>query len=251
MTSMELQVNTGQRNFYRVAVALVLVATAFPCLGQTKTPCPPPSVSVEGGTSASTPCVGRTYSTSFNTAENPLSEGGAWSNVGLDWTPVISNGSIAYGTHHNTGYNDSYAHLSGFAPNQSIRGTVFSTGSFTENQEIELHLRWADAPHVARGYEVLIEANNRYAAIVRWNGGLGDFTILVEFGLPSVPVTGDTLEARIVGSTITVLFNNATVQTISDTTFTTGNPGIGFFSRDPSGAPNTRFAWADITATDL
>jgi hypothetical protein len=46
---------------------------------------------------------------------------------------------------------------------------------------------------------------------------------------------GDVLEARIVGSTITVLFNGASVGTVTDTTLANG-PGIGFFSRDSSGA---------------
>lgn len=239
--------NITKQSFY----CLAMIAMACPCFGQTTKPCPPPSLQVVGGTSVATACAVRQYATSFNASENPLSETGAWINVGLDWTPVVSNGSIAYGTHHNTGYNDSYAHLSGFGPNHSIRGTVFRTGTFTENQEIELHLRWADTDHVARGYEVLIEANNRYAAIVRWNGALGDFTILADYSIPRVPVTGDTLEARIVGSTITVLFNGATVGTVVDSTFTNGNPGLGFFSRDPSGAPNSRFAWSDIDASDL
>jgi len=206
---------------------------------------------VQSGSAVTTVCAARTYSSTFDVSENPLSESGEWINVGLDWTPVVTAASNAYGTHHNTGYNDSYAHLSGFAPDQSIRGTVFKTGTFTEHQEIELHLRWADSAHVARGYEILIEANNLYSSIVRWNGALGDFTILADYSIPRAPVTGDVLEAKITGGTITVLFNGTIVGTATDSTWTTGDPGIGFFSRDPTGEPNSRFAWSDIAATDL
>jgi hypothetical protein len=121
-------------------------------------------LSVEGGTTVSTVCIGRQYSTSFDSVENPLSEIAAWINVGLDWTPVVTNGSIAYGTSQ---YGLQRLLLtSPGSPRTVDPGTVFSTGSFTENQEIELHLRWGDSPHLARRYE-MIEANNRYGTITR------------------------------------------------------------------------------------
>lgn len=193
------------------------------------------------------------YATNFDGTESVLSEGGIWSNVGLDWTLVRTNGDIAYGTHKATGYNDSYAHLTGFSADQSAEGTIFKSGTFGGNQEIELHLRWADSAHSARGYEILVEANNRYAYIVRWNGPLGDFTILTASGavrLPRAPVTGDIIKAQIVGSLITVFFNGVQVGSVSDSTWTTGNPGIGFYSDDASGTQNSRFGFTAFTARD-
>src|ERR1051325_4346552 len=65
------------------------------------------------------------YATSFDGSEAPLSEGGAWSNTGLDWTPVIKSNGAAHGTQTgNGGYDDSYAVLSGFSPNQAASATV-------------------------------------------------------------------------------------------------------------------------------
>jgi hypothetical protein len=192
-----------------------------------------------------------TYTTNFDSTEYPLSEGGAWINVGLDWTSVRTSGGIAYGTHQDTGYNDSYAHLTGFSADQSAEATIFKTGTFAFNQEVELHLRWSDAAHVARGYEVLWDARNGYAYIVRWNGALGDFSILSAVAFPRAPVTGDIVKAQIVGTLITVYLNGSLVGSYSDATWATGNPGIGFYSDDPTGAQNSRFGFTSFTARDV
>jgi hypothetical protein len=194
--------------------------------------------------------IAKTYTTNFDATENPISEGGAWTNIGLDWTAVVTSGGIAHGTHRATGYNDSYAILSGFAADQSVEATIFINGSFTYNQEVELLLRWSQSAHVARGYEVLWDARNAYGYIVRWNGALGDFTLLKRLAFPRAPVSGDIVKARIVGSVITVYFNGALVGIFSDSTWATGNPGIGFYSDDPSGAQNPRFGFTRFMATD-
>lgn len=199
----------------------------------------------------------RSYTTNFDLAENPLSEGGTWVNVGLDWTAVRTSGGIAYGTHMATGYDDSYAHLSGFTADQSIQGTIYKdpTFTFTQNQEIELHLRWADSAHVARGYEILWEARNSYGIrIMRWNGSLGSFSEVKWFQPGRAPVSGDVLKAQIVRNVITVYLNGTLIGTHdltgSSPLWTDGNPGIGFFSRDPTGAQNSRFGLSSITASD-
>jgi hypothetical protein len=190
------------------------------------------------------------YSTDFNGDEAPISEGGKWSNRGLDWTPVHKGNGIAYGTHAASGYDDSYAYLSGFGPDHSVEATIYKTGTTTKNQEVELHLRWADSAHSARGYEVLWEARNRYGYIVRWNGALGDFKILAPVPFPRAPVTGDVLKAQIVGNVISVFLNGTLVKKITDSTWTSGNPGMGFFSEDATGDQNVLFAFTKYVATD-
>jgi hypothetical protein len=65
--------------------------------------------------------LAQTYTTKFDGEENPLSEGGRWTNEGLDWAKIRKSGGIAYGTETgtNTGsrmYDDSIAQLSGFPP---------------------------------------------------------------------------------------------------------------------------------------
>jgi len=70
------------------------------------------------------------YSTDFDGTESPISEGGAWSHVGLDWTLVDTAGGIAYGTQTGTnGYDDSYAHLSGFPPDHSASAVIYRSPS--------------------------------------------------------------------------------------------------------------------------
>ena len=195
------------------------------------------------------------YSSTFDIAQSPLSEGGAWTNGGtdaLDWTDVVTANGRACGTHGGIGYDDSFAHLSGFAPDHSIEATIYRTGSFTANQEVELHLRWASGPHLARGYEVLWPVDNYAGQIMRWNGGLGDFTPLASFDARRVPQDGDVLKAEIVGDTIHVYLNgvqlSTTPSTVRDGTWTDGNPGIGFFTRNPD--QNLNFCFTSVLAQD-
>src|SRR5262245_913967 len=93
-----------------------VASVALPGMSRSATPCPPPTVSLTGGSTASTTCgTGKvTYSTNFPANENPISEGGRWRNTGLDWTPVATSGGLAYSTQTSNGYDDSYAFLSGF-----------------------------------------------------------------------------------------------------------------------------------------
>jgi hypothetical protein len=184
----------------------------------------------------------QTYSTNFRNSESPLSDGGKWTNGGtngLDWTNVQVIGGIACGTQSGTGqgpkmYDDSYAILSGFAPDQTALGVVrYENPSASCHQEVELLLRWTSLPHKATGYECLfrcLNASESYIEIVRWNGSLGDWTYLARFHSNLAGINdGDTLKAEITGTVISVYVNNMLKLQAIDSTYTTGNPGIGFF----------------------
>lgn len=72
-------------------------------------------------------CFCQTYTTTFAGSENPLSEGGRWSNNGLDWTTIRKGHGLAYSTQSGIEagkfqFNDSYAVLSGFPPDQEAWG---------------------------------------------------------------------------------------------------------------------------------
>lgn len=183
---------------------------------------------------ASRTASAQTFSTEFAGTENPLSEGGAWSHTGVDWTRVQKANGIAFGTQTGTaGYDDSYAVLSGFGPDQSGSAQVHIAPSIDRScsHEMEILLRWADSSHNARGYEVNISFDGGYSQIVRWNGALGDFTVL-QGGSYSGLKEGDTFKAEIVGDLIKVSVNGTQIAQVRDGTFTTGNPGIGFFRRE-------------------
>ena len=175
----------------------------------------------------------QTFTTEFDGTENPLSEGGVWSHTGVDWAKVQKANGIAFGTQTGTGgYDDSYALLAGFGPDQSGSAKVHLASSIDGSctHEMEILLRWADDDHNARGYEINISFDGAYSQIVRWNGPVGNFTVLQGgdyYGLKD----GDMFEASILGDLITVSVNGHQIAQVRDSTFNTGDPGIGFFRR--------------------
>ena len=230
-----------------VIASASLAGVALPAIARAvANPCAPPSLTIDGGAAVTTACAAKTYTTNFAGLENPLSEGGVWSNVGLDWTNVQKVNGLACGTLDGTGgYNDSYAHLSGFPADHTASAVVRVASGLTDTHEVELLMRWADSARSARGYE----CNMNYQGgcqIVRWNGTIGDFTVLGGANAPGVS-TGDVFKASVVGNVITVWLNNTQIVQVTDGTFTSGNPGIGFYRRT-SGA-NTDYGFTSFTAT--
>ena len=203
----------------------------------------------------------QTYTTHFPGGENPLSENGKWTNNSVDWTTVRKSGGVACGTQTGTNagiykFDDSFAHLSGFPPDQEAWGQVhIAKPDSSCNQEVEILLRWTSSPHRTTGYECFARCVNdasSYVEIVRWDGGLGKFTYLARmhgtnYGLKN----GDTLKASIVGNKITVFINGVQKAQATDDTFKTGNPGIGFFlacSGRRGFGSNTNFGLSTFTA---
>jgi len=180
---------------------------------------------------------GASYATDFNLAEAPLREGDSWRHNGLDWALVNSGDGIAFGTQAlgvlragPAQYNDSYAYLSGFAPNQQASGIIHK-GQIDPSctHEVEILLRWKDGAHAASGYECNLAYDGAYAEIVRWNGPVGDYTYVARGQVPGGVRDGDVLSASVVGTTITLSVNGVTVVTATDATFSEGDPGMAFW----------------------
>lgn len=178
-----------------------------------------------------------TYSTNFDTDESPLSENGAWRQDGTDWTNVDTAGGTAFGTQPlgaargpDGEYNDSYAHLTGFPPDQEATA-VIHRGQVDPSctHEVELLLRWSDSAHSASGYECNLAYDGSYMHVIRWNGALGDFDFLTMSSVPGGIADGDTFRATVVGNVITVYVNDIERATVVDSAITSGNPGIGFW----------------------
>jgi hypothetical protein len=149
-------------------LAFVLSLATASDFAAAATPCPPPQLSVEGGSSVATDCPSDAggYSTDFPATENPLSQGGRWVNgkaVGLDWNNLESATGKVYATVRSglsgSRYDDSIAHLSKsfgtYSPNQFAEATVYAVNGYTANHEVELLLRFSISEHNAHGYEVL------------------------------------------------------------------------------------------------
>ena len=206
----------------------------------------------------------QTYGTRFQGAENPLSEGGRWINDGADWAKIRKSGGFACGTQTgtNTGSNkfdDSYAHLSGFPPDQEAWGKVrIAKPDPSCHQEVEILLRWSSSPHLTTGYECFARCLNTeasYVQVVRWEGPLGKFTYLADmrgtnYGLKD----GDVLKASIVGNLIRVYVNGVQKAQVTDDTYKTGNPGIGEFlacDADHGFGSNADYGFSSFTARGL
>jgi hypothetical protein len=205
----------------------------------------------------------QTFTSDFVRTENPISENGRWNNggnSGLDWTNVRTGNGMAFGTQTGTDtgvsrYNDSYAVLSGFPPDQMAEGVVHivnPTGLC--NQEVELLLRWTSSAHRATGYECLfrcLDSTGFYMQVVRWNGPLGDFTYIANLHDSSAGIKdGDKLKASISANVITVYINGILKLQCTESTYPKGNPGIGFFLHGCGGS-NSDFGFTNFTATGL
>ena len=212
-------------------------------------PCPQPTMGATGGTSVTAACgSGKSYTTNFPLTENPISEGGVWTHAGSSWSKVQTLGGFACGTQTGSGgYNDSYAHLSGFGADHTASAIIKKDSGLQNFHECELHLRWNDTSSTASGYECNIAYNGEYCQIVRWEGGFGSFTELKKANGVTAPQTGDVFKASIVGSLIIVSMNNVEIIRASDTTWPTGNPGMGFYIESTTN--NQGFGFSSFTAT--
>jgi hypothetical protein len=199
----------------------------------------------------------RGYSTAFlRLTEAPISEGGIWLNHGVDWTDISMQPGLAFGTQAggNT-FDDSVQYLARtWGPNQKSSIVIHKAGTIgASNLEVECHVRgFTDGAHVQRGYELNIAFNAAYATIVRWNGALGDFTNITQLlsGVPT-PNDGDVLSLEIVGSSLVGRLNGSSFITGTDTTWTNGSPGMGFFRVGGTAADQQRFCAASFNAITL
>jgi hypothetical protein len=178
-----------------------------------------------------------TYTTQFPLTEKPISEDGNWVNggtVGLDWHNVVTKPGLAMGTDSPVAYSDPTAILTGtWGADQAVEATVYSVNPTSSlYQEVEIRLRSQISAHSITGYEILfrcLKTTGAYMQVVRWNGSLGDFTYLSSHSGPQFGVAnGDVVKASIFGNTIRVYINNALVDSVNDSTYASGNPGIGF-----------------------
>jgi len=199
----------------------------------------------------------QSYSTNFPLTENPISEGGKWINgkvAGIDWNNVATVPGEAYGAVIVGGYNDDIAVLTTtYAAGQYAQATVHRASGYSPSggHEIELLLHFKVTANNARGYEVLWGISG-YIAIVRWNGPLGDYTPLYDPGTGPTPVDGDVLRAEISGGVIKVYRNGSLLATgPANTTWTDGQPGVGFWPTDRGGVTPANYGWKNFTAGNL
>jgi hypothetical protein len=201
----------------------------------------------------------KTYTTVFSATENPISENGNWVNghtLGVDWKDVRTMPGLAMGTQSGAvGYDDSTALLTGtWGANQMVQATVHTVNqqSGSVYEEVEIRLRSAISPNRITGYEINFRCshNGQYYTVVRWNGPINDFTTLMSGGGPGLS-DGDVVKATVVGSGISVYINGVLLSTVSDGTYTTGNPGMGFFMQGGSSNLDGDFGFTSFMASEI
>ncbi len=205
--------------------------------------------------------AGRVYTTKFPLTENPISEGGNWIDgqaVGLDWHDVSTTPGLAIGHQSGSSYTDGTALLTGnWGPTQTVEAVVHAVNPKEPcYQEVEMRLRSSLTAHSCTGYEISFKATksaSAYLIIVRWNGKVGDFTYLANVtGAQYGIAEGDTVKATIAGNVITAYINGMAVGTATDSTYTTGSPGMGFNleTGDPAClGTNADYGFTSFTAT--
>jgi len=191
------------------------------------------------------------YSTNFPVAQNPISENGQFvtsTSPGVDWSglqlggggnlpvapvEIAAPGQAESVDYANPNYGDALAVLTGdWGADQSASITVGDIPPTSAGyEEVEIHLR--TDPTTGTGYEVAWAYNHDYLLIATWNGGgvvgTGAYTTLLEDHGPQYAIEpGDTLTASIQDDRITVYTDGVQVAQITDSTFSSGNPGFGF-----------------------
>lgn len=207
------------------------------------------------------------YTTNFPATENPISQGGLWLNGAADgtsWGNVRTTPGLAFGTVVSGAppFNDSTAVLKGtWAANQSASAVVHLTnGSDTDPQEeVELRLNTSITAGSITGYEFdySVKSGTPYVVIVRWNGTLNSFCYIntgstcTTPNLVSVAVhDGDVLSATNVNGLLTAYVNGVVAATATDTTYTNGSPGIGFWDEGGSTGDLAHFGFSSFSASD-
>ena len=207
------------------------------------------------------------YSTNFPLTENPISEGGRWINgqsVGLDWKNCRTTPGLAFGTQ--TGaqpppYEDSTCVLNGtWGRAQSAEATVVAPASPTGSQEVEIRLLTTITAHRHTGYEILFSVTgNTYIDIVRWDtltgpSTLDEFHYVVQGVRGPLLRTGNRIKGTVdVNGRISAYLDTGSGWVLmaqgTDTTYTTGAPGMGFYIRS-SGDTNASFGFSSFSASD-
>ncbi len=212
------------------------------------------------GTSATNQATGSAanYQTNFPDKEVPLSQSGEWTNggtTGLDWNNCQSKPGFAFGTQPGTKIADDSICLlpGGWNSNQSAQITLKINSTSNASQELEeMWLRTTLAAHSLTGYEIFcsISPGNPFLRLSRWNGAKGDYTVLAT--VSTTCVDGDVLKATVSGSTFTVYKNGTSKLIVTDSKYTSGSPGMGFYIRDvvsTAATANAEFGVSAFSAT--
>ncbi len=208
--------------------------------------------------------MAKKYSTAFALTEDPLSESSVWaapSNTNLTRMRSASGHAIAKAQGAGA-YDDSAAHLSGYAANYEITTSVYKDGTLvnTATHECEHLMRINDGASATAQYEALYSFTGS-TQCVRWfnNAGSQDFEFLSALtGAISIGgefSTGDRIRTRVAGAFIIMSAIIGATETLLgvyvNTVLTSGQPGVGGYTRVSDGGDASKFAFDDAQISDI
>lgn len=238
----------------------IAIAQTNPC-----EPSPPPSPPAPPPTQPAD-----IYSTTFPNTQNPLDEGGVWTQGGTHgraWQNMLSQGGspgTAYGAGPSEGYNDNLAFIQyRFSPTRHFAEIVVRRDANyapPSTHEIEIHVGGTLTANHYQGYEMLWNIGGSLQP-VRLNGSVGNFStdvFTVVWGNFFTVANNDRVRVEFDSTSgnpiITVYKNGAKQIVLTDRTsghILSGSPGIGAFARSGSGLDMKRFAIKEFKAGNL
>lgn len=160
-------------------------------------------------------------SSNFNTAENPLSEGGVWDNGAGAWGTVQATGTVAQPTTANTDSlarrnsptfgGNHYAEVKSASLNNGDHGPCVRIASATDG----------DCYYLARGSSAWVRIYR-----ISDTGSLSFIQLGSDF---AAAANNDILRLDINGSTLTYFKNGVSQGTRSDATLSGGQPGFAVY----------------------
>lgn len=212
------------------------------------------------------------FSTTFPSSENPISQGGAFT-VGTEQGGVGASGPASTGGSPGLCYasaGDGYDYAATIQGQFSTTKhyaeiTIHRVGGYTapDAQEVEILVGATLGSGVASAYELDLWFGGGHLQTVRWNPTPGDYdtgavTIVSGSWDVSSLSDGDVVRAEFDSTSgspvITVKLNGVTKVVYTDTTsgkLTSGSPGFGFFARTGSGFDATGYCIKGFAAGSL
>ena len=200
----------------------------------------------------SAPAVATFYSTAFPLTENPISEGGIYTqglSTGLDWQDCRTTPGKCFATGDSgaSGFNDPIMVMANRWTNNKhySQATIFKQAGYAPSaaHEIELHVGTTITAHSVKTYEVNW-ALGTPVTVIRWDGAVGVFDFAMASPTSGTAFTcthGDVIKAvynATSGNVVIDCYLNGVLGcTFTDSTagkILTGSPGWGFFAR-PAG----------------
>ena len=189
-------------------------------------------------------------SSSFSGTENPLSEGGVWTALTAYWQHVTkASGLKVDGAVLG---NDCAARYTGVTFTADHYSEITLAATPTGGQ-LFFQYALARMNTTAACYELTTAPDVSTTTIQLFkldNTGAGT-QIGTNITLGSAMAAGDVMRLECIGTTLNVRYNGTIVRTATDSTLTTGQPGVGAWAQNSGSNVVLISAWAssDITAS--